>query len=216
MDRFKDRRDAGRRLAGALEVYRDTDAIVLGLPRGGVPVAFEVARALGLVLDVLVVRKLGAPGQPELAMGAVAQGGVRVLNDAVVQEFDVSPEELARVTREKQAEVDERVRRFRGERPLPALAGKTVLLVDDGVATGSTILAAAQAVRSHGPANLVIAVPVLSTRALERLRGAADEIVYLLCRDDFFAVGQWYEDFRQTTDEDVVRFLAAARREAST
>lgn len=211
MERFKDRHEAGGRLAIELAAYKGSDAIVLGLPRGGVPVAAEVARALGLPLDVVVVRKVGAPGQPELAMGAVAQGGARFRNTAVVRDLRVSEEEFERRALEQEEEVRQRLRHFRGDLPVPPLSGRTVILVDDGVATGSTILAAARALRTLRPGRLVMAVPVLSPRVQGKLEEACDELVYIACRDDFYAVGQWYRDFSQTPDQEVVRLLGDAQ-----
>ena len=210
---FRDRRDAGRRLAARLEGLRGEQPVVVGLPRGGVPVAAAVAEALGAPLDVVVVRKLGVPFQPELGMGAVGEGGVRVLNDEVVRLTGVGPAEIAEVEARERVEIERRARRFRGDRPAVALAGRTVVVVDDGIATGGTARAALAVVRAHGARAVVLAVPVAPTDTLAALAGLADEVVCLESPVGFSAVGQWYEDFTQTSDGEVVRLLddAAAR-----
>ena len=182
--------------------------IVLALPRGGVPVAAEVARALGAPLDVFLVRKLGVPGFEELAMGAIAAGGVRVLNDDVVREARVAPEVVDRVAGEQQAVLDQRAIAYRGDRPAPDIAGKVAVLVDDGLATGATMRAAVAALRRLAPAEVVVAVPVGAAPTCERLREEADRVVCLLTPDHFQAVGRWYDDFDQTTDDEVRRLLA--------
>jgi len=206
---FKDRRDAGRQLAGAVAHFSGQgDVIVLALPRGGVPVAYEVARAIGAPLDVFLVRKLGTPGQPELAMGAIASGGVVVMNDDVLRHVSVAPAELAAVTREETAELERRERAYRGLRPHPSLEGRVVILVDDGLATGSSMRAAVRAVRAQKPQRLVVAVPVGAFSTCEGLRGEADEVVCLQRPRDFAAVGHWYEDFSQTSDAEVQALLA--------
>jgi putative phosphoribosyl transferase len=205
---FHDRKDAGRRLAQALSKYSGrADVIVLALPRGGVPVAAEVAGALSAPLDVFVVRKLGTPGYEELAMGAVASGGVRVLNERVCREMGIARNEIEEATARERRELERREAEYRGERPAPALENKIVILVDDGLATGSTMRAAARAAREHAPARLVIAVPVAPAETCEELRAEADEMVCLSKPGGFRAVGQWYEDFSQTTDEEVRRIL---------
>lgn len=205
---FQNRVDAGRHLAVELHAYagRD-DVVVLGLPRGGIPVACEVARALGVPLDCLVVRKLGVPGQEELAMGAVASGGVRVLNHHVIATAGVPPSVLAQVVRAKTAEVEARERLFRNDKPPPDVTGRTVILVDDGIATGATIRAAAMALRQLDPARIVIAVPVAAPECADELADVADEFVCLLTPDNFLGVGRWYDDFSQVTDDQVREIL---------
>jgi putative phosphoribosyl transferase len=207
---FRDRRDAGRRLATLLAHVRGDAPIVLGLPRGGVPVAAEVAGALGAPLDVVLVRKLGTPGQPELAMGAIGEGGVRVVNDAVVRSAQVSDAELAAVEQRERVELERRAVRYReGRAPIP-LDGRTVVVVDDGLATGSTARAALAVVRAHGARRIVLAVPVAPPETVAALSGLADEIVCLEQPSHMWAVGQWYEDFRATTDDEVVALLGTA------
>ena len=185
---------------------------MLGLPRGGVPVAAEVARALDAPLDVLVVRKLGLPTQPELAMGAVASGGTRVLNEDVTEGLGVPPEEVERVARREVAAVEDQERRFRGDRPPPALTGRTVVLVDDGLATGATMRAAVRAARAQAPAHIVVAVPVASDGAVADLRREADEVVALVVPRWFPAVGAAYRDFTPVPDDEVRRLLDAGAR----
>ncbi|VTU19707.1 Putative phosphoribosyl transferasec/MT0597 [Variovorax sp. PBL-H6] len=204
---FKDRYEAGRMLASALEAYRgQSDVVVLALPRGGVPVAWEVARALQASLDVLVVRKLGFPGQEELAMGAIGPGGVRVMSD-VPPMWPVSEAEVQQVIEREQAELARRERLYRGERPPLALTGRVVLLVDDGLATGATMHAAVLAVRAMQAQRIVVAVPVGSREAVQLLNTVADEVVCAHVPEPFRAVGIWYEDFGQTSDEEVRRLL---------
>lgn len=209
---FRDRRHAGQVLAGRLVRYagRD-DVIVLALPRGGVPVGFEVARALGAPLDVFLVRKLGVPGHEELAMGAIASGGVRLLNQDVVRHLlGVGPGEIEAVAAREQAELQRRERAYRGDRPQPPVAGQTVILVDDGMATGASMRAAAMALRRQGPARLVVAVPVGAPETCEAFRDEADEVVCAATPERFAGVGQWYLDFEQTDDDEVQRLLARA------
>jgi len=209
---FRDRTDAGRRLAARMTEYAGRpEVLVLALPRGGVPVAFEVARALRAPLDVFLVRKLGVPGQEELAMGAIASGGVRVVNEAVVQHLDIAPEMIDAVTAREQGELERRERAYRDDRPAPDVRGRTVILVDDGLATGSTMRAAALALRQQGPARVVVAVPVASREACEEFRGEVDDIVCAATPEPFMGVGRWYEDFSQTTDEEVRELLARPR-----
>jgi putative phosphoribosyl transferase len=206
---YRDRTDAGRQLAAKLTAYAGrADVMVLALPRGGVPVGYEVARALGAPLDVFLVRKLGMPGQEELALGAIASGGVRVVNEDVVRLLDVLPETIDAVAREEQPELARREREYRGERPSPDVAGKTVILVDDGLATGSTMRAAIAALRQKRPAHLVVAVPVGASETCAILQAEADEVVCGRQPEPFYAVGMWYEDFTQTTDDEVRELLS--------
>lgn len=201
---YADRQAAGRTLAARLEGYRGRSRlVVLGLPRGGVPVAREVADALAAPLDVLVVRKLGAPGQPELAVGALAGGGVRVLNDDVVVALGLHADQLDELARREAAEIARREAAYRGGRPAPELAGTTALLVDDGLATGATMSAAVVAVRRLGAAFVVVAVPVAPAATCQRLRGIADEVVCAQTPEGFIAVGAFYDDFAATTDDQV-------------
>jgi erythromycin esterase-like protein/predicted phosphoribosyltransferase len=211
MERFRDRTHAGRLLAERLREYagRD-DVIVLGLPRGGVPVAYEIARALGAPLDVFVVRKLGVPGHEELALGAIATGGTRVLNRQVVESLEIPAELIEAVDAREMRELERRESTYRGERPPPELAGRTVILVDDGLATGSTMWAAVHAVRQEGAARVVVAVPVADPDVCAALRSEADEVVCLLTPKPLQAVGLWYEDFSQTTDDEVRELLRKA------
>ena len=205
-----DRMAAGRALAGLLEGYRGSDAIVLALPRGGVPVAWEIARALDLPLDLLPVRKLGMPGHAEYALGAHAGGGVRVLNSQALHGAAPDPEYLEQVTARERRELERREQLYRGERPPPSLRGRTVLLVDDGLATGATMRAAVQAVRRQAPARIVLAVPVASREALAELRARVEEIVCPLVPDWLSSIGEWYLDFAQTEDARVLAILAEA------
>jgi putative phosphoribosyl transferase len=210
---FLNRTDAGRFLTRELMRLRDArDLIVLALPRGGVPVGYEIARALHAPLEVFVVRKLGVPGREELAMGALASGGVRVLNTDVVSALGRHAEEaIEQATRRETEEIRRREERYRGDRPFPDLAGKVVVLVDDGVATGATMRAAARAVRQCQPARLIIAVPVAAESSCREMQPEADEVVCAFMPEPFFGVGQFYEDFSQTTDEEVRALLADAR-----
>lgn len=215
---FHDRKDAGKKLAPELERFAADDPLVLALPRGGVPVAFEIARALGAELDVCIVRKLGMPGQEELAMGAVASGGVVVFNDDVLSAYDI-PEPIveAIVAREKR-ELMLREQRLRGGRPPIRVEGRTVILVDDGLATGSTMRAAVASLRRANAGRIVVAVPVASPDTCDALRAEADEVVCAFTPDPFWAVGLWYEDFRETTDDearDLLLLAGAIRQEQS-
>ncbi|MEU6607046.1 phosphoribosyltransferase [Streptomyces shenzhenensis] len=212
--RFEDRTDAGRRLARRLERLRGADVIVLGLPRGGVPVAYGVARALAAPLDVLVVRKLGVPWQPELGFGAIGERGVRVLNDDVVADCGLGPGELAAVEESERAELERRLHRYRAGRDPVPVPGRTVVIVDDGVATGATAEAACRVVRHAGAARVVLAVPVGPERTLARLRDVADEVVCLETPRHLGAVGAWYHDFAQTGDDEVAALLGRAARPA--
>jgi putative phosphoribosyl transferase len=209
--RFEGRYEAGRALAEKLLHYRDVpDVLVLGLPRGGVPVAFEVAKALNAPLDVFIVRKLGVPAYPEMAMGAVATGGVRVLNPRVIAELRIPKETIEQVAAKELEEVDRRERDYRGDTPLKRLEGATVILVDDGLATGATMRAAVQSVRMQSPRRVVVAVPAGAGKTCRTLRQEADEVICLIETDHFFAVGQWYRNFDQLTDSEVNRLLAEA------
>jgi predicted phosphoribosyltransferase len=206
--RFRNRTDAGRRLAEKLAAYANRpDVLVLALPRGGVPVGFEVARALGAPLDVFLVRKLGVPDYEELAMGAVATGGVRVLNDEIVRGLGISEHEVDAAAARELQELARRERLYRGDRPLPGIAGRTVILVDDGLATGATMRAAIAAVRQQQPARIVVAVPTASPDTCEALKAEADDLVCAMTPEPFLAVGHWYEDFTQTTDDEVRELL---------
>jgi erythromycin esterase-like protein/predicted phosphoribosyltransferase len=210
--RFRDRREAGRLLAAKLAAYANRpDVIVLALPRGGVPVAYEVSRALGATLDVFVVRKLGVPGYEELAMGAVATGGARVLNEQIVRDLHIPDYVIDRVEAEQREELARRERAYRGGRPLLDVHGRTVILVDDGLATGATMRAAVKALRQREPARIIVAVPTASPETCEELRAEVDEVVCAITPEPFHAVGYWYEDFTQTTDREVRELLARAR-----
>jgi erythromycin esterase-like protein/predicted phosphoribosyltransferase len=213
LQRFKDRAEAGRLLADRLREYagRD-DVVVLALPRGGVPVAFEVARELDAPLDVFVVRKLGVPGREELALGAIATGGTRVLKRPLIQALGIPPDTIEAIDARERRELERRERAYRGEQPPPDVAGRTVILVDDGLATGSTMLAAVEAVRQDDPARVVVAVPVADPEVCTLLGTAADDAVCLITPQPLRAVGEWYEDFSQTTDDEVRALLARARR----
>jgi putative phosphoribosyl transferase len=213
---FRDRRHAGRALAQVLTAYANRpDVIVLALPRGGVPVAFEVAEALHSPLDVFIVRKLGVPGHEEYAMGALASGGVRVLNKNVMRILDIPDTAVETVTRSEQRELERRERLYRGDRPAPDVHGRTVILVDDGLATGSTMLAAVKALHTQHPGRIVVAVPTASAETCEDLRSEADEVICATTPEPFRAVGLWYEDFSQTSDEEVRELLARARHDAA-
>jgi putative phosphoribosyl transferase len=210
LQRFRNREDAGRQLAARLDAYQNRpDVVVLGLPRGGVPVAYEVAHHLAAPLDVFVVRKLGLPGQSELAMGAIAGGSVEVLNHDVIDHLGVPRAVVDRVVERERAELQRREMAFREGRVALDVAGKTVVVVDDGLATGSTMEAAIAALRQIGPARIVVAVPVGAAETCARLQTTADEVVCLATPWPFSAVGQWYEDFAQTTDQEVRALLSA-------
>jgi len=208
---YRDRTEAGQALAAKLAAHADRpDVLVLALPRGGVPVAFEVAQALHAPLDVFLVRKLGVPGREELAMGALATGGVRVLNEDVVAALGIAEPAIAAVIREEEQELQRREQLYRGDRPAPDVRGRTVILVDDGLATGSTMRAALAALRQQGPARLVVAVPVGAAETCADFRAEADEVVCARTPEPFYAVGLWYNDFSQTTDEEVHELLERA------
>lgn len=209
--RFADRRDAGRRLGAAVAAGDHADPVVLALPRGGVPVGFEVAQALAAPLDVLVVRKIGAPFQPELGVGALAESGAPILNAATMQRLGLGPDDVAATIAAERVELARRLQRYRGGRaPLP-VKGRTAIVVDDGLATGGTARAAVAAIRARKPAAVVLAVPVAAPETLDLLAPEVDELVCLAAPERFSAVGQWYEIFDQTPDEEVEALLAAAR-----
>jgi predicted phosphoribosyltransferase len=207
---FRNREDAGRRLAKRLAAWHDEDVVVLGLPRGGVPVAYEVALALDAPLDVIIVRKLGVPVQPELGMGALGEDGVRVLNADVIALARIGEYELEQVERRERAEVTRRSQQFRGDRPRIPLDDRVVVIIDDGIATGSTARAACAVARAHGARRVVLATPVAPPAAVRELSGAADEVVVLETPEHFFAIGQWYDDFSQTPDREVTNLLERA------
>ena len=208
---YQNRSDAGKALAAHLQEYADrADVLVLGLPRGGVPVAYEVARSLRVTLDIFLVRKLGVPGHEELAMGALASGGVRVLNEEIARQFGISQAVIERVAGREQQELERRERLYRGDRPPPAVQGRTIILIDDGLATGSTMRAAAAALRQMQPEKVVVAVPVAAAETCEALRGDVDEVVCVETPEPFLAVGAWYADFSQTSDDEVRELLEKA------
>ena len=208
---FADRRDAGRQVAAALSHLQASDPVIIGLPRGGVPVAAEVAERLEAPLDIIVVRKLGCPWQPELGIGALAEGGVRVINEVLVRELGMTQEQLEEVTAREEVELTRRVRRYRGDRPPIDVTDRTVIIVDDGLATGYTARAAIEALRQHGAARTVIAVPVAPEDEAARLRDVADDVVAVITWPFLFAIGDAYDDFSQLTDEDVVSILGRAQ-----
>ena len=210
---FRDRADAGRQLAQELSGFRDEDPIVLALPRGGVVVGYEIASALGAPLDVVVVRKLGAPGNPEFGFGAVAPGGVRYVDPGTVRMLGLSEEQIERVAQAESAEVERRLHRYRGERPLPNVLGRTVILTDDGLATGGTARAAIRAIRHWEPRRIVLAVPVSAPDTARAISSEVDEFVCLQKPAFFMAVGQFYGAFEQTSDEELVELLERAWRD---
>lgn len=212
---FHDRLDAGRQLAEKLARFggRD-DVLVLGLPRGGIPVAYEVARALEVPLDVFVVRKLGVPFHEELAMGAIATGGVRLVDTNLIRQLGVTEADVEKVVEREGRELERRERQYRGDRALPDFAGRTTILVDDGLATGASMRVAVEALRQEQPASVVVAVPVAPEETCAMLREEADEVVCAITPEPFYAVGLWYRDFSQTTDEEVRGLLERARQEA--
>ena len=212
---FRDRHEAGRLLAEKVKAYAHRpEVLVLALPRGGVPVAYEVARALGAPLDVFLVRKLGVSGHEELAMGAVATGGVRVLNEQIVRALRIPDDVIDAVTMREQEELARRERLYRGDRPLPDVRGRTVILVDDGLATGATMHAAIAALRQQQPARIVVAVPTAAPETCQALRAEVDDVVCAITPEPFYSVGLWYEDFSQTTDDEVRDLLARAAQPA--
>jgi predicted phosphoribosyltransferase len=212
MMQFRNRVEAGRQLAKRLSKYAHrADVLVLALPRGGVPVGYEVAQALHAPLDVFVVRKLGVPGHEELAMGAIASGGVRVLNGSVIESLGIPDEAIEAVATREQRELERRERAYRDDRPAPDVQGRTVILVDDGIATGSTMKAAIEALRQLEARRIVVAVPTAALSTVREMQGDVDELVAVMTPADFYGVGQWYEDFSQTTDDDVRKLLESAR-----
>jgi putative phosphoribosyl transferase len=214
---FRDRAEAGQFLADKLAAYANRrNVLVLGLPRGGVPVAYEAARALHAPLDVFMVRKLGLPGHEELAMGAIASGGVRVINEDVVRGLGIPDDVLGAVTEGERRELERRERLYRGDRSPPMIYGRTIILIDDGLATGSTMRAAVAALRQQLPARIVVAVPVGAGETCQELQQVADEVICARTPDPFFAVGVWYGDFSQTTDAEVRDLLARAAEQRST
>lgn len=211
MDRFVDRADAGRQLAARLAALSNlSNSIVLGLPRGGVPVAYEVAVELRLPLEVLVVRKLGVPSQRELAMGAISEDGVVVVEDDVVAAMRVSAEEFAKVEARERIELHRRIERYRGDRLATALEGRDVVIVDDGIATGATSRAACRVARARGATQVILAAPMASAQTLLELRDEATEVIVLVEAEGSFSVGQWYEDFEETSDQEVIECLRRA------
>jgi putative phosphoribosyl transferase len=208
---FRDRTEAGKLLAKLLTAYTNQrDVLVLALPRGGVPVAFEIARALHAPLDVIVVRKLGVPGQEELALGAIATGGVRILNKDVVQFLDIPDEMIDLIAENEQQELERRERLYRGDRPVYAVQGRKVILVDDGIATGATMHAAVAAIKERRPSRIIIAVPTAAPSTCDEFAAEVDELVCVLRPEPFIAVGYWYRQFSQTTDEEVRNLLEQA------
>lgn len=211
--RFRDRADAGHQLAAELAPYAAEDPIIIALPGGGVPIGYEIARALHAPLDVCVTRKVGVPWRPELGMGAVAEDGSIHLSPEILGRVGIADEELSDVINEKRREVEARTRLFHGEAPRPALGDRTVILVDDGIATGGTVRAAIESLHARSPGKLVLAVPVAAPETLRALEPEVDRVVCLLTPPNLFAVGVWYEDFDQVTDDEVVRLLERARRD---
>lgn len=208
---FKNRREAGKELAQRLDSYRDESPLILALPRGGVETGYEVAQKLNAELDVIVVRKLGAPSNPEFGFGAIGAGGTRVVNQGTVNRLGLSEEDIERVTEKERKELNRRLEKYRGNQALPEIEDRTVIVVDDGMATGGTALAAVQTTRAQNPARLVLAVPVAPPDTADKLRDEVDELVCLKTPSAFMAVGQWYSQFGQTTDEQVIELLQKAR-----
>jgi putative phosphoribosyl transferase len=211
---YRDRIDAGKQLAARLSEYANRDyVLVLALPRGGVPVAFEVAKALHAPLDIFLVRKLGVPGHEELAMGAIATGGVRVVNDDVVDYLQIPGDVIDAVAADELRELERREHAYRGDRPEPEVQGKTVILIDDGLATGSTMRAAVKALRQQDPARIIVAVPVSASQTCDEYRMGADEIICAQTPEPFMGVGMWYGDFSQTTDKEVREILTRSENQ---
>lgn len=213
---FRNRTEAGQLLAKKLTKYANrSDVLVLALPRGGVPVGYEVARVLKAPLDVFVVRKLGVPGHEELAMGAIASGGARVLNGRVIESLGIADAVIERVAEQEQKELERREQKYRGDRPLPEVQGRTVILVDDGIATGATMRAAIEALRQMEAGRIVVAAPTMARETFHEMGADADDIVAVIAPEEFYGVGQWYEDFSQTTDEEVRELLEQAGQSLS-
>ena len=211
---LKDRFEAGRLLAAKLSAYQDRpDVLVLALPRGGVPVAYEIAKRIHAPLDVFIVRKLGAPCNEELAMGAIATGGIRVLNDEVVHDMEISEEEIAVAEAKEKKELARRERDYRGNRSAPQVRGKTIILVDNGIATGTTVRAAISALRQQSPARIILAAAIVPLDTYTELKAEADEVICLAMPVQFYALSLWYDDFRQETDEEVRQLLDLSQRE---
>lgn len=207
---FEDRTDAGRKLAEELRPYKRENPLILALPRGGVVVAYEVAAALDASLDILVARKLGAPGQPELGIGAIAPDSVIIVDEFLVRYLGISSEELERLAQAETKEMERRLKHYRGDRPYPDLEGRTVILIDDGLATGVTARAAIRAIRKQNPKRLVLAIPVCAPETASKIRPEVDDLVCLQAPLDFRAVGFWYHDFDQTSDDEVIELLRRA------
>jgi predicted phosphoribosyltransferase len=213
---FENRSEAGRLLASRLQTFQNQpDTVVLALPRGGVPVAHEVARALNLPLDVFLVRKLGVPGHEELAMGAIASGGVRILNEDVIRQLNIPRRLIKAVTQEQQRELDRREKLYRGSRPALDLRGKTVIIIDDGLATGATMKASIASIRQQNPAKVIVAAPVAARETYESLRMEADELICAATADPFGAVGAWYQEFDETTDDEVRELISSGFPDAA-
>jgi putative phosphoribosyl transferase len=214
MAQFRDRRDAGRILAQRLSAYAGhPDVLILALPRGGVPVAYEVAMALSAPLDIFIVRKLGLPGHEELAIGAIASGGIRVLNDDIIRVLNIPKEVINIVAQRELQELQRREKNYRGDRPAPEVRERTVILIDDGLATGASMRAAVAGLRTQHPARLIVAVPTAAPETCEAFEAEVDEIICAITPEPFYGVGRWYEDFSQTTDEEVRAFLEEANRQ---
>ncbi len=209
--RFKNRIEAGQLLADRLKSYSGSkDLLILGLPRGGVPVAWEVAKRLNALFDVILVRKLGVPQNKELAMGAIAPGGIRILNNEIIRALGISQETINEVASEESQELERREKLFRNKRPQPLVRGKTVIIIDDGIATGSTMRAVIAILKSHRPAELIVAVPVAPASTLNEISSLVDRVVCLIVPEEFYAIGPWYEDFSQTTEDEVCAILSQA------
>lgn len=214
MTQFRDRRDAGRKLAEKLQYYAGrADVVIFALPRGGVPVAYEVALALNALLDIFIVRKLGLPGREELAIGAIASGGIRVLNDDIIRLLDIPEKVIDLVAQRELQEVQRRERIYRGDRPAPEIRNRTLILIDDGLATGASMRAAVTGLRAQQPARIVVAVPAAAQEVCEEFRREVDEMLCLITPEPFYGVGRWYEDFSQISDDEVRRLLEEANRQ---